>query len=373
MRDANVFNLARSLPRMSWKAVNLWSIWNRSIGPGTAGARFTKSSKTLFQQRWAAKRFVRAYHGDWIAEKRFQRWFLPAGLPSTRPSTSSTTSKEVQDYAGRKRQPSERAATQPTPETSLMLVEVERRLDVFVFRCCFATSAWQARQLIVHGKVKLNGKKQMNPNVLLEPGDMVSVDPSAIDMLKVVQPPVEETQKQQVDETATSALESEGQVEASASETEDKPNTPSDSSSASSSATTSAKPKSALGDLPKTFINPETKATVLNHRGTSFSLPAYASPQLFIPAYIEPAFNTCSAVYVRHPTARSGYSEIPSPFGADGEVMRFAWEWYKRHRPRMRSKKETWINPVSEIQSINTNVVLMFIQSGERGNWKMVQ
>ncbi|CAE6418433.1 unnamed protein product [Rhizoctonia solani] len=355
MRDANVFNLARSLPRMSWKAVNLWAIWNRSIGPGTAGVKFTKSSKTLFQQRWAAKRFVRAYHGDWIAEKRFQRWFLPAGLPSTRPSTSSTATKEVQDYAGRKWQPPQRAATQPTPVTSLMLVEVERRLDVFIFRCCFATSAWQARQLIVHGKVKLNGKKQTNPNVLLNPGDMVSVDPSAIDMLKVVQPPVEDTPKQKVDEAPKSAPESEGEVEAATPEAEEKPvTTPQPPTSSSSSSTT--KPKSALEDAPKTFIDPETKATVLNQRGTSFSLPAYASPHLFIPAYIEPAFNTCSAVYVRHPTARPGYSEIPSPFGADGEVMRFAWEWYKRHRPRMRSKKETWINP-----------------SGERGNWKMVQ
>ncbi|KAH7338215.1 hypothetical protein B0J17DRAFT_572038 [Rhizoctonia solani] len=316
MRDPNVFNLARSLPRMSWKAVNLWAIWNRSIGPGTAGVKFTKSSKTLFQQRWAAKRFVRAYHGDWIAEKRFQRWFLPAGLPSTRPSTSSTTTKEVNDYAGKKWQPQQRAATQPTPVTSLMLVEVERRLDVFIFRCCFATSAWQARQLIVHGKVKLNGKKQTNPNVLLNPGDMVSVDPSAIEMLKVVQSPVEDTPKQKVDEASKSAPESEGE------------------------------------DAPKTFIDSETKATVLNQRGTSFSLPAYASPHLFIPAYIEPAFNTCSAVYVRHPTARPGYSEIPSPFGADGEVMRFAWEWYKRHRPRMRSKKDTWINPVSESFSL---------------------
>ncbi|QRW20821.1 37S ribosomal protein S22, mitochondrial [Rhizoctonia solani] len=45
------------------------------------------------------------------------------------------------------------ALLSPTPVTSLMLVEVERRLDVFIFRCCFATSAWQARQLVVHGKL----------------------------------------------------------------------------------------------------------------------------------------------------------------------------------------------------------------------------
>ncbi|QRV93266.1 S4 RNA-binding domain protein [Ceratobasidium sp. AG-Ba] len=356
MRDANVFNLARSLPRMSWKPVNLWSIWNRSIGPGVSGTKFTKSSKTLFQQRWAAKRFIRAYHGDWIAEKRFQRWFLPETLPDTRPSTSpSSSTSAVQSYTGRRTQSeqSRMGEPAPTPVTSLMLVEVERRIDVFLFRCCFATSAWQARQLIVHGKVKLNGKKCTNPNTPLNPGDMVSVDPAAIDMLRIVKPPTETPEPSTPEAAATSKAtepaESESESTASAAESN-----PSDSEPKTET-TPVVKPKSNL-DAPKTFVDPKTKATVINHLGTSFSLPPYASPQLFIPAYIEPSFNTCSAVYVRHPTARSGYSEIPSPFGADGEVMRFAWEWYKNVRPRMRSRKERWINP-----------------TGERGNWKMVQ
>ncbi|CCO30007.1 Putative 40S ribosomal protein S4-like [Rhizoctonia solani AG-1 IB] len=175
-------------------------------------------------------------------------------------------------------------------------------------------------------------------------------------MLKIVQSPAEGSPKEQVDEAPKNEPESEDQVETAATESTEKPATTSESPSASPSSSSTTKPRSALEDAPKTFIDPETRATVLNQRGTSFSLPAFASPHLFIPAYIEPAFNTCSAVYVRHPTARPGYSEIPSPFGADGEVMRFAWEWYKRHRPRMRSKKNTWINP-----------------SGERGNWNMIQ
>jgi hypothetical protein len=71
---------------------------------------------------------------------------------------------------------------------------------------------------------------------------------------------------------------------------------------------------------------------------TPFNLPAYASPFIFIPAYLEVSFPTCSAVYVRHPTARPGYSEIPTPYDADGEVVRLAWEWYSKVRPRNRSK-----------------------------------
>ena len=73
---------------------------------------------------------------------------------------------------------------------------------------------------------------------------------------------------------------------------------------------------------------------------TPFYLPQFAAPWLFIPAYIEPNFSTCSAVYVRHPTARPGYSEIPTPYDADGEIVRFAWEWYAKRRPKIRSKSQ---------------------------------
>ena len=45
------------------------------------------------------------------------------------------------------------------PVGSLMFVEVERRLDVFLFRCCFVHSVYEARRLIIHGYVKLNGVK----------------------------------------------------------------------------------------------------------------------------------------------------------------------------------------------------------------------
>lgn len=73
---------------------------------------------------------------------------------------------------------------------------------------------------------------------------------------------------------------------------------------------------------------------------TQFQLPDYATPFIFIPAYLEVSFPTCSAVYLRHPTARSGYSEIPTPYDADGEVIRLAWEWYAKVRPRMRSNRQ---------------------------------
>ena len=45
------------------------------------------------------------------------------------------------------------------PVASLMYEEVERRIDVFVFRCCFAHSVYEARRMVIHGNVLLNGKK----------------------------------------------------------------------------------------------------------------------------------------------------------------------------------------------------------------------
>lgn len=70
-----------------------------------------------------------------------------------------------------------------------------------------------------------------------------------------------------------------------------------------------------------------------------FALPPYAAPFIFVPAYLEVSFATCSAIYVRHPTARPKYSEIPSPYDADGEIVRFAWEWYGKNRTRIRGWK----------------------------------
>lgn len=55
----------------------------------------------------------------------------------------------------------------------------------------------------------------------------------------------------------------------------------------------------------------------------TFVLPDYAAPHIFVPAYLEVSYATCSAVFVRLPSARPGVSEIPSPYDAAGEVMQF--------------------------------------------------
>ncbi|KAJ8585611.1 hypothetical protein M405DRAFT_935925 [Rhizopogon salebrosus TDB-379] len=76
--------------------------------------------------------------------------------------------------------------------------------------------------------------------------------------------------------------------------------------------------------------SPSTKIASQGPSLTPFNLPQYTSPFIFIPAYAEDSFPTCSAIYLRHPTTRPGYSEIPTPYDADGEVIRLAWEWYSK-------------------------------------------
>lgn len=46
-----------------------------------------------------------------------------------------------------------------TPYMNMVYAPLERRLDTAIFRALFASSTRQARQFVVHGYVKVNGKK----------------------------------------------------------------------------------------------------------------------------------------------------------------------------------------------------------------------
>ncbi|MDD5039076.1 MAG: 30S ribosomal protein S4 [Dehalococcoidales bacterium] len=53
-------------------------------------------------------------------------------------------------------------------------VLLERRLDNVVYRLGFADSRGQARQLVLHGHVILNGRKTNIPSCLVKEGDVIS-------------------------------------------------------------------------------------------------------------------------------------------------------------------------------------------------------
>jgi len=56
-----------------------------------------------------------------------------------------------------------------------LLIILESRLDNLVYRAGFAGSRAQARQLVRHGHILLNGRKINIPSCLLKPGDVIEV------------------------------------------------------------------------------------------------------------------------------------------------------------------------------------------------------
>jgi len=52
---------------------------------------------------------------------------------------------------------------------------LERRLDTVVYRMRFASSRAQARQLVLHGHIAVNGKRVDVPSFIVKPGDQVAV------------------------------------------------------------------------------------------------------------------------------------------------------------------------------------------------------
>jgi ribosomal protein S4 len=276
----------------------------------------------------------------------FKRWYLPETLPDVRPRKRviGNDATDLDAFALREKQKKreERRLHDENekglaPVGSLMLREVERRIDVFIFRCCFAHSVYEARRLVIHGNVLLNGKKvrllkgmvcsiqftpfhqHQNANTRLTPGDMVSVNPEAIRFLRGK--PYAEVVEQLLSTKSNPA-----DVK-TASETVTKP-------------TPEAKDSPPQPVISKDAPKRHSVSQLVVRNLTPFNPPPYASPHLFIPAYIEPSFATCSAIFVRHPTARPGYSEIPTPYDADGEVVRLAWEWYAKVRSRIRSRRQ---------------------------------
>jgi small subunit ribosomal protein S4 len=52
---------------------------------------------------------------------------------------------------------------------------LERRLDNVVYRLRFASSRSQARQVVLHGHIRVNGKKVNIPSYLIRPNDTIEV------------------------------------------------------------------------------------------------------------------------------------------------------------------------------------------------------
>jgi len=60
-----------------------------------------------------------------------------------------------------------------------LLVLLESRLDNVIYRLGIASSRSQARQLVSHGHIMLNGRKTDVPSALVSPGDIISIRPES--------------------------------------------------------------------------------------------------------------------------------------------------------------------------------------------------
>ncbi|OBT41449.1 hypothetical protein VE00_08063 [Pseudogymnoascus sp. WSF 3629] len=438
MRTRRFHGLKAPKIRMSMSKYNLYNLSQQ---------KRTVLRATYFQQKWFAKRETRAYHGEQIREKKWERMFtsrIKSVIPMNHRYMAHYDGSEQAAGRGSGLQTGEALdakglrlrKNKVIPYMGMTYAPVERRLDTAVFRALFASSARQARQFVLHGGVKVNGKKMTYPGYLLNPGDMFQVEPDRVlfatgapkevedvqatkahrKRLAAAKAPREETTSEETSEEATPAEEpelDEAAVEKKQRK-EHKDNLQSLLASAravladKSAHSPNAKKKQeirafaatvrrAIGSVSRTTtedldaqvaelvsklslanvpkakpvaaptsgtVDPSLQAQVVASTKESAvemapaadrktlaealrevrenpidSSKPYATPWrprpymsafAFVPRYLEVNHNICSAVYLRHPVARPGVAEVPSPFSSESSTL--AYNWYLRRR-----------------------------------------
>lgn len=116
------------------------AIEKRSFPPGQHGLRRTRLSDYAVQLR--EKQKVKRIYGVW--ERQFRRYFKMAR------KTRGVTGK-------------------------VLLEILERRLDNVVYRLGFATSRWEAREIVRHRTVTVNGRLVDIPSCGVNVGDVVQM------------------------------------------------------------------------------------------------------------------------------------------------------------------------------------------------------
>ena len=116
------------------------AISRRAYAPGQHGQGRKKTSEYGLQLR--AKQMTRRFYG--VLEGQFHHYY-------------------------------EMATTMPGKAGDNLLILLETRLDNVVYRCGWASSRAEARQLVVHGHFTVNGKKVDIPSYLVKPGELVAI------------------------------------------------------------------------------------------------------------------------------------------------------------------------------------------------------
>ncbi len=124
----------------------------RKYPPGEHGKNLSRARKSGYKERLVEKQKAKYIYG--MCEKPFRNYMEKA--------------KKQKGIAGEN-----------------MLVILERRLDNLVYRAGFAASRPQARQMVSHRIIKLNGRRVSVPSILVKAGDEITiVDKYRTDKLK---------------------------------------------------------------------------------------------------------------------------------------------------------------------------------------------
>ncbi len=68
--------------------------------------------------------------------------------------------------------------TGPTGDNFLVLLE--KRLENVVYRGGLAKTRAQARQIVAHGHITVNGRKSKTPALIVRPGDVIGIRPESL-------------------------------------------------------------------------------------------------------------------------------------------------------------------------------------------------
>ncbi|KAK4945478.1 hypothetical protein LTR10_015374 [Elasticomyces elasticus] len=437
--------------RQSWSKYNLYNL---------SRAQPVSKNSNFFKTKWVAKALTRSYHGEQVREKQWVRMFdrrirsvvpMNAGYLAMNDGSlesagrgSGVEEKQIgrrrrergsKDDGDRRRERGSKddGDRKQIPYMQMTFAPLERRLDTAIFRAMFASSARQARQFVVHGAVKVNGKEMRYPGYLLNPGDMFQVVPErvmyATGAPKVVEKAkateeenTENTETEAAAETASEEVEPESKsqeedidvdqdprevlkalqtqaksilgqnkkdlgakgkqnlrafskavrrllskskasglprndAEAQFAEIQQQLNIRRENQAAGTTALPSARDAATPSENVETTeaatepaTQPQTSKQetslsdddynellsalrTMNENPVDESKP-YATPWMprdfmsafaFIPRYLEVSHKICAAVYLRHPVARPGLAEVPTPYNDYTNSSAFTW------------------------------------------------
>ncbi|KAL2414868.1 Small ribosomal subunit protein uS4m [Exophiala dermatitidis] len=429
--------------RQSWSKYNLYNL-SRLANP-------SYKFRNFFQTKWNAKSVARKYHGEQVPEKQWVRMFdrrirsvIPMDVKYLASNDGTLESagrgSGLERRGDRSSRKAKAASTAEVPYMQMTFAPLERRLDTAIFRAMFASSARQARQFVIHGAVKVNGKEMRYSGYQLNPGDMFQVLPERV-MFATGQPkpspkaqsktedanneedaPVEnesvadeneaaegeddadvdierdpreilkdlqaqaksilssskqdlgakkkkdlrafaKTVKRLLSKSSKSSTIMTDSVEAQFAELQNQLNIRRENQAAGTSSLPSAHDEvsgsskssdtSAVAEASETSADADKGASNLTdgeynellqalqsmHENPVDDSKPYATPWMprdymsafaFIPRYLEVNHRICAAVYLRHPVARPGLAEVPSPFS--DSVHTDAFGWYLKRR-----------------------------------------